>query len=144
VTMCLGAAWAQPACLNRPLIGKAEKFVKTAITNWSASASDSQGACTMSAFARLAGAVSAPEGPRACITGWTQRKPELLAQEIARCAHLTAKRSASISLLPELTATHIPEYIAAIRGGRTSSRGAAGRRPEQLHEGQLKVPPASR
>src|SRR5881392_2221067 len=82
-------------------------------------------------FAELAGAVS-NAGGLGIITGLTQRTPELLAKEIARCHDLTDKPfGVNLTFLPSFTAPPYPEYIAAIKEGGVKAVETAGRSPEQ-------------
>ena len=82
-------------------------------------------------FAELAAAVS-NAGGLGIITGLTQRTPELLAKEIARCHDLTDKPfGVNLTFLPAFTAPPYPEYIAAIREGGIKIVETAGRSPEQ-------------
>src|SRR6476619_7448531 len=82
-------------------------------------------------FAELAAAVS-NAGGLGIITGLTQRTPELLAKEIARCRDMTAKPfGVNLTFLPTLVSPPYPEYIAAIREGGVKIVETAGRSPEQ-------------
>jgi nitronate monooxygenase len=64
--------------------------------------------------AELAAAVS-NAGGLGIITGLTQKTPELLAKEIARCRDMTDKPfGVNLTFLPNFTASPYPEYIAAI------------------------------
>src|SRR6201988_1477630 len=82
-------------------------------------------------FAELAAAVS-NSGGLGIITGLTQRTPELLAKEIARCRDMTDKPfGVNLTFLPAFTAPPYPEYIAAIREGGVRIVETAGRSPEQ-------------
>jgi NAD(P)H-dependent flavin oxidoreductase YrpB (nitropropane dioxygenase family) len=90
-----------------------------------------QGGMHYVGFAELAGAVS-NAGGLGIITGLTQRTPELLAREIARCHDLTDKPfGVNLTFLPAFTAPPYPEYIAAIREGGIRIVETAGRSPEQ-------------
>src|SRR6187399_912280 len=94
-------------------------------------------------FAELAAAVS-NAGGLGIITGLTQKTPELLAKEIARCRDLTDKPfGVNLTFLPSFTAPPYPEYIAAIREGDVKIVETAGRSPEQympaLKENGIKV-----
>jgi NAD(P)H-dependent flavin oxidoreductase YrpB (nitropropane dioxygenase family) len=90
-----------------------------------------QGGMHYVGFAELAGAVS-NAGGLGIITGLTQRTPELLAKEIARCHDLTDKPfGVNLTFLPAFTAPPYPEYIAAIREGGIRIVETAGRSPEQ-------------
>src|SRR5436309_5290414 len=82
-------------------------------------------------FAELAAAVS-NAGGLGIITGLTQRTPELLAKEIARCRDTTDKPfGVNLTFLPTFSAPPYPEYIAAIREGGIRIVETAGRSPEQ-------------
>src|SRR5437016_11791199 len=82
-------------------------------------------------FAELAAAVS-NAGGLGIITGLTQKTPELLAKEIARCRNMTDKPiGVNLTFLPTFSAPPYPEYIAAIREGGIRIVETAGRSPEQ-------------
>jgi nitronate monooxygenase len=82
-------------------------------------------------FAELASAVS-NAGGLGIITGLTQKTPELLAKEIARCRYMTDKPfGVNLTFLPSFTAPPYPEYIAAIKEGGVKAVETAGRSPEQ-------------
>lgn len=90
-----------------------------------------QGGMHYVGFAELAAAVS-NAGGLGIITGLTQRTPELLAREIARCRDMTDKPfGVNLTFLPSFTAPPYPEYIAAIREGGVRIVETAGRSPEQ-------------
>src|SRR5216117_4008908 len=90
-----------------------------------------QGGMHYVGFAELAGAVS-NAGGLGIITGLTQRTPELLAKEIARCHDLTDKPfGVNLTFLPSFSAPPYPEYIAAIKEGGVKAVETAGRSPEQ-------------
>jgi NAD(P)H-dependent flavin oxidoreductase YrpB (nitropropane dioxygenase family) len=90
-----------------------------------------QGGMHYVGFAELAAAVS-NAGGLGIITGLTQRTPELLAKEIARCHDLTDKPfGVNLTFLPAFTAPPYPEYLAAIREGGIKIVETAGRSPEQ-------------
>lgn len=66
------------------------------------------------------------------ITALTQKTPELLAKEIARCRDMTNKPfGVNLTFLPSFTAPPYPEYIAAIKDGGVRIVETAGRSPEQ-------------
>jgi Nitronate monooxygenase len=93
-----------------------------------------QGGMHYVGFAALASAVS-NAGGLVIITGLTQKTPELLAKEIARCRDMTDKPfGVNLTFLPAFTAPPYPEYIAAIRRWR-QDRG--NRRPQSgaIHAG---------
>jgi NADH:quinone reductase (non-electrogenic) len=90
-----------------------------------------QGGMHYVGFAELAAAV-ANAGGLGIITGLTQRTPELLAKEIAKCRDMTDKPfGVNLTFLPAFTAPPYPEYIAAIREGGVKAVETAGRSPEQ-------------
>jgi NAD(P)H-dependent flavin oxidoreductase YrpB (nitropropane dioxygenase family) len=90
-----------------------------------------QGGMHYVGFAELAAAVS-NAGGLGIITGLTQKTPELLAREIARCRDMTDKPiGVNLTFLPSFTAPPYPEYIAAIREGGVKIVETAGRSPEQ-------------
>src|SRR5271168_2248184 len=90
-----------------------------------------QGGMHYVGFAELAAAVS-NAGGLGIITGLTQRTPELLAKEIARCHEMTDKPfGVNLTFLPSFAAPPYPEYIAAIREGGIKVVETAGRSPEQ-------------
>jgi nitronate monooxygenase len=106
--------------------------VKTAITEMFGIAHPIiQGGMHYVGFAELASAVS-NAGGLGIITGLTQKTPELLAKEIARCRDMTDKPfGVNLTFLPAFTAPPYPEYIAAIREGGVKIVETAGRSPEQ-------------
>src|SRR5216684_1317397 len=74
-----------------------------------------QGGMHYVGFAEMAAAVS-NAGGLGLITGLTQRTPELLAKEIARCRDMTDKPfGVNLTFLPTFSAPPYPEYIAAIK-----------------------------
>jgi NADH:quinone reductase (non-electrogenic) len=90
-----------------------------------------QGGMHFVGFAELAAAVS-NAGGLGIITGLTQRTPELLAKEIAKCRGLTDKPfGVNLTFLPTFSSPPYPEYIAAIREGGVKIVETAGRSPEQ-------------
>src|SRR3974377_35839 len=90
-----------------------------------------QGGMQYVGFAELASAVS-NAGGLGIITGLTQRTPELLAREIARCRDITDKPfGVNLSFLPSFTAPPYAEYIRAIIEGGIKIVETAGRNPEQ-------------
>ena len=90
-----------------------------------------QGGMHYVGFAEMAAAVS-NAGGLGIITGLTQKTPELLAKEIARCREMTDKPfGVNLTFLPSFTAPPYPEYIAAIREGGVKAVETAGRSPEQ-------------
>jgi nitronate monooxygenase len=90
-----------------------------------------QGGMHFVGFAELAAAVS-NAGGLGIITGLTQRTPELLAKEIAKCRDMTDQPiGVNLTFLPGFTAPPYPEYIAAITEGGVRIVETAGRSPEQ-------------
>jgi len=89
-------------------------------------------------YAELAAAVS-NAGGLGIITGLTQKTPELLAREIARCREMTDKPfGVNLTFLPTFAKPPYPEYIAAIIEGGVKAVETAGRSPEE-HMPQLKA-----
>ena len=89
-----------------------------------------QGGMHFVGFAELASAVS-NAGGLGIITGLTQKTPELLAKEIARCRDLTDRPfGVNLTFLPAFTAPPYPEYIRAIVEGGVKIVETAGRNPE--------------
>ncbi len=102
-----------------------------------------QGGMHFVGFAELAAAVS-NAGGLGIITGLTQRTPELLAREIARCREMTAKPfGVNLTFLPVLTAPDYPGYIQAILDGGVKVVETAGNNPQKwlpaLHQAGVKV-----
>src|SRR6267142_2336057 len=90
-----------------------------------------QGGMHFVGFAELAAAVSNADG-LGIITGLTQRTPELLAKEIAKCRDMTDKPfGVNLTFLPAFSQPPYPEYIAAIKEGGVKIVETAGRSPEQ-------------
>jgi NAD(P)H-dependent flavin oxidoreductase YrpB (nitropropane dioxygenase family) len=90
-----------------------------------------QGGMHFVGLAELAAAVS-NAGGLGIITGLTQKTPELLRNEIARCRDMTDKPfGVNLTFLPAFTAPPYPEYIAAIVEGGVKIVETAGRSPEQ-------------
>ena len=89
-----------------------------------------QGGMHFVGFAELAAAVS-NAGGLGVITGLTQRTPELLAREIARCRDMTDKPfGVNLTFLPAFSQPPYPEYIQAIAEGGVTIVETAGRSPE--------------
>jgi NADH:quinone reductase (non-electrogenic) len=89
-----------------------------------------QGGMHYVGFAELASAVS-NAGGLGIITGLTQKTPELLAKEIARCHDMTDQPfGVNLTFLPTLSSPPYPEYIAAIIDGGVKIVETAGRSPE--------------
>ena len=102
-----------------------------------------QGGMHFVGFAELAAAVS-NAGGLGIITGLTQKTPELLAKEIARCRELTDKPfGVNLTFLPVLTAPDYPGYIKAIIEGGVKAVETAGNNPQKwlpvLKEHGIKV-----
>ncbi|WP_269506401.1 NAD(P)H-dependent flavin oxidoreductase [Burkholderia sp. IMCC1007] len=90
-----------------------------------------QGGMHYVGFAELAAAVS-NAGGLGLITGLTQKTPELLAKEIARCRDMTDKPfGVNLTFLPSFSAPPYPEYIAAIAESGVRIVETAGRSPEE-------------
>jgi len=89
-----------------------------------------QGGMHYVGFAELAAAVSSAGG-LGIITGLTQKTPELLAREIARCREMTDQPfGVNLTFLPTFAKPPYPEYIAAIVEGGVRVVETAGRSPE--------------
>ncbi len=102
-----------------------------------------QGGMHFVGFAELAAAVS-NAGGLGIITGLTQRTPELLAKEIARCREMTDKPfGVNLTFLPTLSSPDYPGYIKAIIDGGVKAVETAGNNPQKwlpaLHEAGIKV-----
>ena len=123
-------AGTSPAMTTQIVPGRSE--VKTAITEmFGIRHPIIQGGMHFVGFAELASAVS-NAGGLGIITGLTQKTPELLAREIARCREMTDKPfGVNLTFLPALKAPPYPEYIAAIIEGGVKIVETAGRNPEQ-------------
>ncbi|MET3912497.1 NAD(P)H-dependent flavin oxidoreductase YrpB (nitropropane dioxygenase family) [Bradyrhizobium sp. S3.3.6] len=94
-----------------------------------------QGGMHFVGFAELAAAVS-NAGGLGIITGLTQKTPELLAKEIARCRDMTDKPfGVNLTFLPAFSAPPYPEYIAAIVEGGVKAVEDRGPQPGGLHAG---------
>ncbi len=102
-----------------------------------------QGGMHFVGFAELAAAVS-NAGGLGIITGLTQRSPEDLAKEIAKCRALTDKPfGVNLTFLPMLKTPDYPGYIDAIIDGGVKAVETAGRNPQEhlprLKEAGIKV-----
>ena len=102
-----------------------------------------QGGMHYVGFAELAAAVS-NAGGLGIITGLTQRTPELLAKEIARCREMTDKPfGVNLTFLPTVTSPDYPGYIQAIIEGGVKVVETAGNNPQKwlpvLKEPGIKV-----
>src|SRR6266542_3129495 len=113
------------------LPGRGDRSMKTRITELFGIAHPIiQGGMHFVGFAEMAAAVS-EAGGLGIITGLTQRTPELLAKEIARCRDMTDKPfGVNLTFLPSFTAPPYPEYIRAIAEGGVRIVETAGRSPE--------------
>ena len=102
-----------------------------------------QGGMHYVGFAELASAVS-NAGGLGIITGLTQKSPNDLAKEIARCPEMTDKPfGVNLTFLPTVAAPDYPGYIDAIIDGGIKVVETAGRNPqaymEQLKKADIKV-----
>ncbi|MET0384343.1 MAG: nitronate monooxygenase family protein [Polyangiales bacterium] len=102
-----------------------------------------QGGMHYVGLAELAAAVS-NAGGLGIITGLTQRSPELLAKEIARCHELTKKPfGVNLTFLPAVTPPDYPGYVRAIIEGGVKIVETAGNNPQKwlpaLQENGIKV-----
>ncbi|MFT3814851.1 MAG: nitronate monooxygenase family protein [Acidovorax sp.] len=102
-----------------------------------------QGGMHYVGLAELAAAVS-NAGGLGIITGLTQKTPELLAREIARCREMTDKPfGVNLTFLPTVTSPDYPGYIKAIVEGGVKAVETAGNNPQKwmplLHEAGIKV-----
>ena len=102
-----------------------------------------QGGMHYVGFAELASAVS-NAGGLGIITGLTQKSPNDLAREIARCHEMTDKPfGVNLTFLPTVAAPDYPGYIDAIIDGGIKIVETAGRNPqpymEQLKKADIKV-----
>ncbi|CAG2158231.1 NAD(P)H-dependent flavin oxidoreductase [Cupriavidus numazuensis] len=102
-----------------------------------------QGGMHYVGFAELASAVS-NAGALGFITGLTQKTPDDLAREIARCRDMTDKPfGVNLTFLPTFSEPPYAEYIDAIKQGGVRIVETAGRNPKQymslLKEAGIKV-----
>ena len=102
-----------------------------------------QGGMHYVGFAELASAVS-NAGGLGIITGLTQKTPEDLAKEIAKCNDMTDKPfGVNLTFLPSFSSPPYPEYIDAIIQGGVRIVETAGRSPEkylpQMKEAGIKI-----
>jgi nitronate monooxygenase len=102
-----------------------------------------QGGMHFVGLAELASAVS-NAGGLGIITGLTQRTPELLSKEIARCREMTDKPfGVNLTFLPSVTPPDYPGYVRAIIEGGVKIVETAGNNPQkwlpQLREHGVKV-----
>ncbi|MGB7305563.1 MAG: nitronate monooxygenase, partial [Burkholderiaceae bacterium] len=90
-----------------------------------------QGGMHYVGFAELAAAVS-NAGGLGIITGLTQKTPQDLASEIAKCRKLTNKPfGVNLTFLPTVSAPDYPGYISAIIDGGITVVETAGRNPAE-------------
>ncbi|MGA1296267.1 MAG: NAD(P)H-dependent flavin oxidoreductase, partial [Burkholderiaceae bacterium] len=102
-----------------------------------------QGGMHYVGFAELAAAVS-NAGGLGIITGLTQKTPELLAHEIAKCRAMTDKPfGVNLTFLPTVTSPDYPGYIKAIIEGGVRVVETAGNNPQKwlpmMQEAGVKV-----
>ena len=102
-----------------------------------------QGGMHYVGFAEMAAAVS-NAGGLGLITGLTQRTPELLAKEIARCRDMTDKPfGVNLTFLPSVNQPDYPGYVKAIVDGGVKIVETAGNNPVKwlpgLKEAGIKV-----
>ncbi|HZF82322.1 MAG TPA: nitronate monooxygenase family protein [Burkholderiaceae bacterium] len=102
-----------------------------------------QGGMHYVGLAELAAAVS-NAGGLGIITGLTQKTPELLAREIARCREMTDKPfGVNLTFLPTVSSPDYPGYIKAIIEGGVKAVETAGNNPQKwmplLKEHGIKV-----
>ena len=102
-----------------------------------------QGGMHYVGFAELAAAVS-NAGGLGVITGLTQKTPEQLAREIARCRDMTDRPfGVNLTFLPTVSSPDYPGYIRAIIEGGVKAVETAGNNPQQwlplLKEHGIKV-----
>ena len=90
-----------------------------------------QGGMHYVGFAELAAAVS-NAGGLGVITALTQRTPELLAEEIAKCRGMTDKPfGVNLTFLPSVTPPDYPGYVKAIIDGGVKIVETAGNNPQK-------------
>jgi nitronate monooxygenase len=90
-----------------------------------------QGGMHYVGFAELAAAVS-NAGGLGIITGLTQKTPELLAREIARCRDMTDKPfGVNLTFLPSVNPPDYPSYVRAIIEGGVKIVETAGNNPQR-------------
>jgi nitronate monooxygenase len=102
-----------------------------------------QGGMHFVGLAELASAVS-NAGGLGILTGLTQRTPELLSKEIARCREMTNKPfGVNLTFLPSVTPPDYPGYVRAIVEGGVKIVETAGNNPQKwlptLQENGIKV-----
>jgi NAD(P)H-dependent flavin oxidoreductase YrpB (nitropropane dioxygenase family) len=90
-----------------------------------------QGGMHYVGYAELAAAVS-NAGGLGIITGLTQKTPEALAAEIARCRQMTSKPfGVNLTFLPTVTSPDYPGYIRSIIEGGVKIVETAGNNPQK-------------
>jgi len=90
-----------------------------------------QGGMHFVGLAEMAAAVS-NAGGLGIITGLTQRTPELLSKEIARCREMTDKPfGVNLTFLPSITPPDYPGYVKAIIDGGVKAVETAGNNPQK-------------
>ena len=102
-----------------------------------------QGGMHFVGFAEMAAAVS-NAGGLGIITGLTQRSPEALSNEIARCREMTDKPfGVNLTFLPIVNTPDYPGYVRAIIDGGVKAVETAGNNPQEwlpmLKEAGVKV-----
>ena len=102
-----------------------------------------QGGMHFVGLAEMAAAVS-NAGGLGIITGLTQRTPELLSKEIARCREMTDKPfGVNLTFLPSVTPPDYPGYVKAIIDSGVKAVETAGNNPQKwlpaLKEAGIKV-----
>jgi NAD(P)H-dependent flavin oxidoreductase YrpB (nitropropane dioxygenase family) len=102
-----------------------------------------QGGMHFVGLAEMAAAVS-NAGGLGIITGLTQRTPEDLTKEIARCREMTDKPfGVNLTFLPSITPPDYPGYVKAIIDGGVKAVETAGNNPQKwlpaLKEAGIKV-----
>jgi NAD(P)H-dependent flavin oxidoreductase YrpB (nitropropane dioxygenase family) len=102
-----------------------------------------QGGMHFVGLAEMAAAVS-NAGGLGIITGLTQRTPEKLSEEIARCRTMTDKPfGVNLTFLPAMTPPDYPGYVKAIIDGGVKAVETAGNNPQKwlpaLKEAGIKV-----
>jgi nitronate monooxygenase len=102
-----------------------------------------QGGMHYVGFAEMAAAVS-NAGGLGLITGLTQRSPDALAEEIARCREMTDKPfGVNLTFLPSVNQPDYPGYVKAIIEGGVKAVETAGNNPVKwlppLKEAGIKV-----
>ncbi|MXO91655.1 NAD(P)H-dependent flavin oxidoreductase [Pontixanthobacter aquaemixtae] len=91
-----------------------------------------QGGMHYVGFAEMAAAVS-NAGGLGIITGLTQKTPDDLAKEIARCREMTDKPfGVNLTFLPTVNAPDYPGYVRAIIEGGVKAVETAGNNPAQV------------